>query len=222
MPNFSLQFWHVWPHLDALFQGALLTIALTAQASAFGLVASLVGAYALMSGFKPAATLARAYVEVIRNTPFLVQLLFIYFSLPSIGIQVTANQAALMTMIMNFTGYTIEILRGGIQSIPATQLDSARSIGFSKVQTFIFVVAPQAVRNTYPSLTSQFSLLLLGSSVVSAISAEDLTAAANYIQSLNFRSFEVYLVTAGFYLALTALCRITFAAIWRMTFHRWE
>jgi ABC-type amino acid transport system permease subunit len=69
MPNFSLQFWHVWPHLDALFQGALLTIALTAQASAFGLVASLVGAYALMSGFKPAATLARAYVEVIRTLP---------------------------------------------------------------------------------------------------------------------------------------------------------
>jgi polar amino acid transport system permease protein len=186
MPNLSLQFWHVWPHLDTLFQGALLTIALTVEASAVGLVASLLGAYVLLSGFKPAAALVRGYVEVIRNTPFLVQLLFIYFSLPSIGIQVSANQAALMTMVMNF------------------------------------VVAPQAIRNTYPSLTSQFSLLLLGSSVVSAISAEDLTAAANYVQSLNFRSFEVYIVAAGFYLALSALCRITFAAIWRLTFRRWE
>jgi polar amino acid transport system permease protein len=222
MPNLSLQFWHVWPHLDTLFQGALLTIALTVEASAVGLVASLLGAYVLLSGFKPAAALVRGNVEVIRNTPFLVQLLFIYFSLPSIGIQVSANQAALMTMVMNFTGYTIEILRGGVQSIPKAQLDSAKSIGFSKLQTFSFVVAPQAIRNTYPSLTSQFSLLLLGSSVVSAISAEDLTAAANYVQSLNFRSFEVYIVAAGFYLALSALCRITFAAIWRLTFRRWE
>jgi len=222
MANLNLQFWHVWPHMDALLKGALLTITLTVNASVIGLVVSLLGAYALMSGNKPAATFARAYVEVIRNTPFLVQLLFMYFALPSIGIRLSANEAALMTMIMNFTGYTIEILRGGIQAIPSTQLDSAKSIGFSKVQTFIFVIAPQAIRNTFPSLTSQFSLLLLGSSVVSAISAEDLTAAANYIQSLNFRSFEVYLVTAGIYLSLTALCRITFATVWHLAFRRWE
>jgi polar amino acid transport system permease protein len=222
MPNLNLQFWHVWPHLDALYHGALLTIVLTVEAAALGLIASLLGAYFLLSGFRPAAMLVRGYVEIIRNTPFLVQLLFIYFSLPSIGIQVSANQAALMTMVMNFTGYTIEILRGGVQSIPKTQLDSAKSIGFSKLQTFGFVVVPQAIRNTYPSLTSQFSLLMLGSSVVSAISAEDLTAAANYVQSLNFRSFEVYIVAAAFYLAMSALCRIVFAAIWRLTFRRWD
>lgn len=222
MSSFSLQFWHVWPHWDALLQGAMLTISLTLKASAIGLIASLLGVYGLMSGFKPVAVLVRAYVEVIRNTPFLVQLLFIYFSLPSVGIQMSANQAALLTMTMNFTGYTVEILRGGIQAISRTQLDSARSLGFTKFQSFRLVVAPQALRNTYPSLTSQFSLLLLGSSVVSAISAEDLTAVANYVQSLNFRSFEVYIVTAGLYLAITILCRMLFAGIWRMTFHRWE
>ena len=203
-------------------QGAMLTITLTLKASAVGLIASLLAVYGLMSGFKPMAVLVRAYVEVIRNTPFLVQLLFIYFSLPSVGIQMSANQAALLTMVMNFTGYTVEILRGGIQAISRTQLDSARSLGFTKFQSFRLVVAPQALRNTYPSLTSQFSLLLLGSSVVSAISAEDLTAVANYVQSLNFRSFEVYIVTAGLYLAITILCRMLFAGIWRMTFHRWE
>jgi polar amino acid transport system permease protein len=219
--NMSLQFFHVWPSLGDLAAGAWLTILLTVNAAGIGLVIAVLGAFALLSGGGPAAWIARVYVEVVRNTPFLVQLFFIYFSLPQIGLRLSANEAALITMVINFSGYTIEILRGGIRAIPAAQWEAGRSLGFSRGQIFVRIIVPQAIRNTYPSLTSQFCLLLLGSSVVSAISANDLTATANYIQSLNFRSFEVYIVTAGIYLAIVTVFRAIFALIWRVFFAKW-
>ncbi|MEQ1954643.1 amino acid ABC transporter permease [Mesorhizobium sp. CN2-181] len=219
--NVSLQFFHVWPFLGDLAEGAWLTILLTVNAAGAGLVIAALGAFAILSNVTPTAWIARSYVEAVRNTPFLVQLFFIYFSLPQIGLRLSANEAAVITMVINFSGYTIEILRGGIQAIPIPQWEAGRSIGFSPGQIFLRIILPQAIRNTYSSLTSQFCLLLLGSSVVSAISANDLTAMANYIQSLNFRSFEVYIVTAGIYLVIVAVFKVVFALIWRLFFARW-
>jgi len=163
---------------------------------------------ALRSG-KPtlASHIWGAYVELIRNTPFVVQLFFIVFGLPGLGLKLTAGEAALIAMLVNLGAYSTEIIRAGIQVAPKGQWEAARVLGLTKAQTFFRVILPPSLRRIYPALVSQCIIVMLGSSVVSQVSYEELTFAANLIQSRTFLSFEVYLVTTLLYLALSLLMR---------------
>src|SRR5258706_14817708 len=158
---------------------------------AIGLAVATVCAYAKAAGPSPLRWTIAAYVELIRNTPFLVQIFIVYFSLPALGVSVEANQAALAAMVVNFGAYGTEILRAGIESIPQGQIEAAKALGLSRLQTFAHVVLYPAVKTVFPALSSQFILLMLASSVVSTISAVELTAVTHYLQYTTLRPFQV-------------------------------
>ena len=220
--GYVLQFGVVWREFDTLLLGAWLTVRLSALAMVLGLAVGVAGALALLSRWRAARAAARVYVEAIRNTPFLVQVLFVYLGLPSIGLRLRPDQAALAAMVINLGAYATEIVRAGVKAVPSGQLEAGRALGLSPWQLFRHVVWLPALRAIFPALGSQFILVMLASSVVSVISAEELTAVADTMVARNFRSFEVYLIVTGLYLAMCLAFQAAFAAIHRSLFARWS
>ncbi len=201
-----------WPELAA---GALHTLVLSALAMAIGMVVAVLGGLAKTSGPKPLRWIIDAYIEIIRNTPFLVQIFMIFFGLPTLGLKLSSNTAALLAMVVNVGAYGIEIIRAGIESISKGQIEAGKSIGLRPLQIFRYVIFKPAIQAIYPALTSQFILLMLNSSVCSAIAATELTAAAGDIQSRTFRSFEVYFLVTCMYLAMSVVFWLVFGLIER-------
>jgi polar amino acid transport system permease protein len=216
--NYEFHFDVVQDHWVDLAEGALLTIRLSALAMAIGLILSTACAYAQTIAPRPFRWAIATYIEAIRNTPFLVQIFIIYFSLPALGVRLNANNAALVAMVVNFGAYGTEILRAGIEAVPRGQSEAAKALGLSHLQVFRFVVLFPALKTVYPALASQFILLMLGSSVVSAISAVELTAVANSLASTTFRPFEFYFVTTGLYLAMALGFRAVLGGIYWTAF----
>jgi polar amino acid transport system permease protein len=219
--SYVFQFSTVWREFDHLLLGAWLTLRLSALAMIFGLIVGIAGAQAKASSSRLLRGLVQGYVEAIRNTPFLVQLLLIYLGLPSLGLRLTPDQAALLAMVVNLGAYATEIVRAGIQAVPKGQIEAGRSLGLKPWQIFRFVVLIPALRTVFPALGSQFILVMLASSVVSVISAEELTAVTDTIVARNFRSFEFYFVITGIYLAMSLAFQTLFAGIDRALFARW-
>lgn len=218
--NYVFQFGLVWEHTPRLLAGAWLTIRLSLGALAIGMILAVICAAARQSAPRPVRMLVAAYVEVIRNTPLLVQLFVIYFSLPAIGLRLDANQAALAGLGISYGGYATEIIRSGVEAVPRGQIEAGRALGLSSLRIFRHIVLFQAMRTAWPALASQFVLLLLGSSIVSAISAEELTAVTNTLQSTTFRAFEFYFVATGMYLAMAVGCRLLLDTMFWLFFER--
>jgi polar amino acid transport system permease protein len=218
--HYVFHFGVVWENLPELLQGTAVTLRLSLLAMVFGLIAGPLGAIARISGPRSVRWGVQAYVELIRNTPFLVQLFIIYLGLPRLGIRLSPDVAALAALAINLGAYAIEIMRAGIEAVPRGQTEAATALGLRPWQIYRLVILVPALRNVYPALTGQFVLLMLGTSVVSAIAANELTATANDLQSRTFRAFEVYFVVAGLYLALTLVLRTLFALGDRLWVHR--
>ncbi len=218
--DYVFQFQDVWNARYELAWGALLTVELSATAMVLSLFFAVIGAFLRLSGPKPVQMAIATYVEVIRNTPFLVQIFMLYFGLPTLGIRLDANTGALIALVLNGSAYTIEIVRAGIESIGLGQTEAARALGLHRFQVFRLVVLPQALRAVVPPLGSQFILLMLNSSIVSVISADELTAVAQDIQSRTFRPFETFIVATLIYLVLSLLFSGAFAGIERLAFGR--
>jgi polar amino acid transport system permease protein len=206
-----------WP---AFLEGAWLTIQLTVVSIALGFVLGTLCAVLRVYGGGVVRRLVGVYVEMIRNTPLLVQIFLVYFGLASLGLKLSAELSAIIALVINVGAYTTEIMRAGIESIGKTQLEAADCLGLTRVQTILHIVLLPAMERVFPALSSQFVLLMLASSVTSQISAEELTATANLIQSETYRSFEVYLVVAVVYLALSFLYRFAFWLIGQLLFVR--
>jgi polar amino acid transport system permease protein len=206
-----------WPRF---LHGAWLTIELAATAIVLGFVLGAVCALARTNGSRLARAVVAGYIEAIRNTPLLVQIFLVYFGLSSLGWQISAELSAALALTINIGAYSTEILRAGIESIAKSQIEAGECLGLSKLQVYWHVVLQPAVERVYPALSSQFVLLMLASSVTSQISAEELTAVANLVQSETFRSFEVYIIVAVIYLALSFLFRIAFWGIGQLVFVR--
>ncbi|RKK05668.1 ABC transporter permease subunit [Pseudoroseomonas wenyumeiae] len=211
--NYVFEFGQVFNAWDELMAGALRTLWLSAASMAIGMVVAVLGALGKTSGPKPLRWVIDAYIELIRNTPFLIQIFVVFFGLPAIGIRLEADQAALLALVVNVGAYGIEIIRAGIESISKGQIEAGRALGLKPLQIFRLIVLKPAIQAIYPALTSQFILLMLNSSVCSAIAASELTGAANDIQARNFRSFEVYFVVTGMYFALSLIFWGIFALI---------
>ncbi|MGO4837906.1 amino acid ABC transporter permease, partial [Rhizobiaceae sp. 2RAB30] len=160
------------------------------------------------------------YVEAIRNTPLLVQLFIVFFGLPSLGLRLEANQAAVIALSINLGAYSAEIFRAGIESVQRSQIEAGRALGLTAGQTFRHVVLFQAVKAVYPALASQFVLLMLTTSVVSSIGATELFHQAAFIESRTFRSFEVYALITLSYLVLTLAFRALFSGVYWLVFVR--
>jgi polar amino acid transport system permease protein len=190
-----------------LLSGALVTVGLAAFASVVGICLSIGGAALGRSGIKAARQVVAGYVELIRNTPFLVQMFFIFFGLPSLGLHLNAMQAAALAMTINLSAYSIEIVRAGIEAVPQGQREAAMALGLRPVVVFGKIVLPQALGSMWPALVSQVVIILLESAVVSQIAVRDLTYAGDVIQSRTFRPFETYLIITAIYLVLAVAAR---------------
>jgi polar amino acid transport system permease protein len=218
--SYKFQFRDVLAQQDAIFDGIVVTLQLSAVTISLGFLVGTLLAIVLVYGRRWAASMARVYVEVIRNTPLLVQLFLIFFGLPGIGIKLDVMAASVLGLTINLAAYTAEIVRAGLQSIPKSQIEAGVSLGMTGPQIFRHVVLFPALKNVYPSLTSQFVLLMLATSVVSQISAADLFHAGSIIQSRTFRDFEVYTVISALYLCLTLLMRGGFSLCYHLVFGR--
>lgn len=208
---YTFQFGAVFASMDMLAKGAWLTIQLSVAAMLTGLIFGTLFAVLRSFGGRWAGMTVEAYVEVIRNTPFLIQLFLIYFGLPSIGISLDPVTAALMGMSVNCAAYATEIIRSGIMSVSRGQIEAARALAFSTTDIVRHIVLFPALRVAAPALGSQFILVMLGSSVVSTISAEELTAAGHVLETETFRPFEVYIIVTLMYLAIAFALKLLFA-----------
>ena len=218
--TYNFQFRDIFAQSDFLLDGLLLTLELSLVTMAMGLLIGVSGAAARVYGPSWLRRPVAVYVETIRNTPLIVQLFLIFFGLPSAGIKFDADTAAFVALSINLGAYSIEIVRAGLEAIPRSQIEAGQSLGLSGFQIFRYVIIFPALKLMYPSLASQFVLLMLATSVVSQISAQDLFHAASIIQSRTFRDFEVYIVVAVAYLALALVFRLVFAGIYQLVFAR--
>uniref|UniRef100_A0A832EKC4 Putative glutamine transport system permease protein GlnP n=1 Tax=Desulfacinum infernum TaxID=35837 RepID=A0A832EKC4_9BACT len=145
------------------------------------------------------------YVEVFRGTPLLIQLFFLYYGLPSVGIKMSSGTAAVLGLGLNGGAYISEIVRGSMASVEKGQLDAARALGFTWLQSMVHVIGPQALRVAVPPLVNAFSALLKESSLVSVLAITELTRVSQLIYTRTFRAFEVYLAVGALYFVLTAV-----------------
>lgn len=208
--TYQFDFASLLPYWREFADGVWLTLQLSALSTVLGFVGGTLCAIARSDGAPWLQRAVGAYVEVIRNTPLLVQIFIIYFGIAVLGIRLSANLAAVLALVVNVIAYTCEIMRAGIQSVHRSQIEAADCLGLNRRQTYWHVVLRPAVERVYPALASQYVLLMLASSITSQISAEELTAVANRIQSDTFRSFETYIVTGLLYLLLSFVVRGAF------------
>ncbi len=193
-----------WP---LLLRGLAWTAGLTVVAVILGLSLGIACAWARSSGPSALRWIVASYVELIRNTPFIIQLFFVFFGLPAIGVRLTAEWASIIAMTLNLGAYSTEIVRAGIEATPRGQLEAAASLALTPLQTFTRVVMPPALKRVWPATVSQIVIVMLGSAVCGQIATEELSHAANLIHSRNFRAFEAYIVATLMYLAFAIVLR---------------
>ena len=196
--------------LPYLLGGAFLTLRIVGVAVLFGIILGILAAMGRTSKNKLAYSLASAYVEFFRNTPLLAQIFFAYFGLPSLGIDLSPNQAALSVIILNTGAYMTEIIRAGLESVHKSQIESGWSLGMTYLQVFRYVILPPAMKAIAPPLSNQIISITLSSCVISQISAEDLTFRAMILENRTFRSFEIYIVTILIYFLMAQMLHLLF------------
>ncbi len=189
--------------LPDLAFGAMVTLKLTLLSILFGLIiGTIAGLGRVSKNFIPFA-ISTAYVEVIRGTPLLVQILIVYFGLPAIGINLQPEPAGIIALSVCSGAYIAEIVRAGIESIPLGQMEAARSLGMTYFQAMRYVILPQAFRNILPALGNEFIALLKDSSLLSVISIVELTRVGRQIVNTTFNAWTPFLGVALFYLMMT-------------------
>ena len=199
-----------WP---ILLLGVGWTTALTLSAvlvgTSLGIMCAWVRARGFGDGVAPVwlKAVVGGYVEAIRNTPFIIQLFFIFFGLPAIGVKMSAESASFLAMTINLGAYATEIIRAGLEATPRGQIEAAESLALNRLQIFTRVVLPPALKKIWPSMVGQSIIVMLGSSVCGQISIQELSYAADLIQSRNFRSFEAFIIIGAIYLMLSMLLR---------------
>jgi polar amino acid transport system permease protein len=218
--NYEFDFSFLATHWRALVDGMLLTLRMSVTTIVLGFAFGVALAVARTQGGPLLRKAVVFYVEVLRNTPLVVQAFWLFFGLAALQIRVPALAAAVIALVINVSAYTAEIVRAGIESIPRGQMEAASCLGMSRWKVLRLVVLPQAVERMYPALISQFILMMLATSIMSQISAEELTAAGYGIQSDTFRGFEIYLVIAVIYLVLSWLLRLTMGGLANLAFAR--
>ena len=199
---YQFDFAPVLAQADLLLKGALFTLQLTVVGTVLGLAIGVLGAVVRAWRLQPFSAVFGVYVELIRNTPFLVQLFFIFFGLPALGVRLSEWEAAVLAMVINLGASSTEIIRAGIMAIPKGQLEAAAALAMSRFEAFRHVILRPALVKVWPALSSQIVIVMLGSAVCSQIATEELSFAANFIQSRNFRAFETYLLTTVLYLVM--------------------
>ncbi len=191
--------------LPFLLKGALKTVEVVVLALFFGVGCGLIGGFARLSSNKLLRGAAAVYVSVIRGTPFIVQLFFVYYSFPQIGIEIPAMVAAVGTLAVYSGSYQTEIVRGAVQSIGKGQIEAAQALGLSRWQAQWLVVMPQAFLRMLPPLGNEFVALTKNSALVSLVTVQELFLSAQMIISSTFQNFAIFLTIGIMYYAMTNL-----------------
>jgi polar amino acid transport system permease protein len=203
----SLDFSAVLVDWPLLLRGVAATVMLTAISAVAGVALGIACGWARAWGPRALGLAVAAYVELVRNTPFIVQLFFIFFGLPSLGLRLSPEAASVIAMVVNLGAYAAEIVRAGIEATPRGQVEAGLSLALTRAQVFTRIVLPPALERVWPALVSQIIIVMLGSAVCGQIAAQELSYFANLIQSRNFRSFEAYIIAAVIYLGLAIALR---------------
>jgi polar amino acid transport system permease protein len=205
--TYALNFEWLNQAVEPILRGMIATVLLTTVTAVLGTIFSILGAAAARSRSLVSRKIIEAYVELIRNTPFLVQLFFIYFGLPSFGLRLDATVAAVLAMTINLSAYGTEIVGAGLDAVSKGQREAGQALGLRPRLVFLKIVLPQALRVIFPALTSQVVIMMLESAVVSQIAVRELTYEADMLQARTFRAFETYLVVTAVYLGLSIVLR---------------
>jgi polar amino acid transport system permease protein len=195
---------NAWP---LFLSGLWLTVVLTLTSCFLGTLLGIACAWCRIYAAPWLRISVACYVEFFRNTPFLVQIFFIFFGLPSIGLRMDSFVASVVALALNLGAYACEIVRAGIEATPRGQIEAAQSLALNRRQIFTRVVIPPALGRIWPGLTSQLVIMLLASALCSQISAAELSYVANFVAGNTFRSFESYIVVTVLYLALAIALR---------------
>jgi len=191
----------------AFLEGLGITAILTLSSCTLGMLLGIAGAWGRVYGIRPLRVVIACYVEFFRNTPFIVQLFFIYFGLPAIGLKFATLPAAIMALTINLGAYACEIIRAGIEATPHSQVEAAQSLALNRWHIFTRVVLPAALSRVWPGITSQLVIIMLISPICSLIATEDLSHITNRIASETFLQFEAYILVTALYLLLSMCLR---------------
>lgn len=207
----KLYFKDVIPYLNDMFTGLGYSVLLTVISMALGMVVGIAAYLGKSSSHKCVSAVSKGYIELIRNTPMLVQLYILYFGLPEIGVDLSPLTASVIAMVINGGAYIAEIMRSGFQSIPYGLQEAGMALGMTSRQVFLNIRLKLALKNAFPAIINQFILLFLFSSVTSTISMPELTYITFNLQSSTARVFEVLLISGAMYYVITIL----FVALFR-------
>lgn len=192
----------LWGYVPEFIKASWLTLQVTVLSFVLSVALGLLTALASVSALGTLRFIARAYVEIIRNTPVLLQIFIVFFGLPSAGIALDAYWAGVIALGLNVGAYLSEVFRAGIQSVPRGQLEAAAILGLERTQIFTEIVLPQAARAVYPTIVNYLIQLLLGTSLLSAIALPELTGTATVINSRTLLYVQTFAVTLAAYLVL--------------------
>lgn len=211
----DFRFYEIWreaEYLSRLLDGILTSVWLTVLAAVLGFSLSI--GLALLRRSQQHSLLswcAAIYIEVVRNTPLIVQLFFVAFGLPMLlGYRWPFEASALLALSLNFSAYYAEIVRAGLDNVEQGQVDAYKALALPKVSAFFLIVIPQAIAKVYPSLVSQFVFLFLTTGIISELGIEELTWSGRFIADRTFRDFEVFLTLTLIYVLLALAFKTLF------------
>lgn len=215
---YTLQYGQVTPFLGYLAGGAWLALQIAAIAFIIGWAIGLLCASVLEYGPRPARWVVKAYVVFFLNTPLLVQIFFLYFTLPDWGILLGSYEAVLLGMSLNAGAYLTEIQRAGFRSIRKAEVEAAETLGFNRVQIIRYVILPHIAKVLFPPLSNQYIILTMTTSIAAIFGVEELTGRTYNINAQTFRAFEIFSIAAGYYILLTLIASAILYAIGRYFF----
>ncbi|MDE1567976.1 amino acid ABC transporter permease [Aquabacter sediminis] len=203
MNSYTFRWDIIWNNLDFLLSGLQLTLIISATSLVFALLGGLVLALFDMSKFRLLRAFSLTLGEIIRNTPILVQLLWVYYVLPIVfGIRISALAAILIGLSLYMAAFISEVYRAGIQAVPKGHREAAQVLGLTPAQSFMRIVMPQAIRMTLPPLASNFVQLIKFSSLGSVISVSEITRRGMELSSTTFRPLEIFTFIAVVYFCI--------------------
>jgi polar amino acid transport system permease protein len=217
--DYRFQYGVVWENLSALLEGALLTFQLGVIAFAGGALIGLMGAAIKTYAPWPARFLVDCYVVFMTNTPALIQVYFLYFGLPEVGIRWSNTTCVLVGLILNAGAYLTLILRAGFLSVRLPEIEAGQTLGMSLIQQVRYIIVPHIAKSIYPALSNFFIVVLvMGTSIGALIGVDELTGQAINLSSVNYRWLEYFTVAAGMYVVLTFIASIGLALLGRWAF----
>jgi len=193
----------IWENIVAfapsLLQGTVITIELTIISLILSLIVGMLVALGKLTHNKIINSICNIYISILRGTPLLVQLMYVYFVFPEFGISLTAFQAAVVALSLNESAYFAETFRAGIQSVPKGQMEAAKAIGMDYSQSMRRIILPQAIKNVIPAIGNSAIILIKNSSLAAVITVAELMHNGNLLAASTYQNIQIFTMVAIVY-----------------------